>query len=274
MKNLKSIIFIVLAVVLIAGAFAFAETARLGKTYAPSFSPTAQVTKTAAYTLTSSDSYVKFTASSANIVATLPKISSLSGVSISYKIEKTDATAYAIVVTPASGDTIGGESTRYLIGDDAYMIIKSGSGSNWEITYESPYIVENHEAGTYTTGIGSGGLVSAKTTSVTLTGSDCGNVITAGTGTLTFTLPPTVANCKFTFINLVATAEMNIDPDAADNIYGGVTLASSVVTIDDTAGDVLTNTVGTSIKGDFITLVGDGSVGWYIIGSQGIWAEK
>ena len=251
MKNLKSILFVVLAVTLIAGAFAFAETARLGKEYAPSFSPIAQVTKTAAYTLTTSDSYVKFTASSANIVATLPKISGLSGVSISYKIEKTDATAYAIVVTPASGDTIGKESTRYLIGDDAYMIITSGPGSNWEITYESPYIVENHEAGTYTTGIGS-----------------------AGTGTLTFTLPPTVAKCELTFVNLVATAEMNIDPDAADNIYGGVTLASSVVTIDDTAGDVLTNTVGTSIKGDFIKLVGDGSVGWYIVGSQGIWAEK
>ena len=70
MKYLRSIMTVVLAMMLFIG-LAYAETARLGSDRS-TFNPTRSVTKTAAYTLTTSDSEVKFTAASANIVATLP----------------------------------------------------------------------------------------------------------------------------------------------------------------------------------------------------------
>ena len=276
MKYLRSIMTVVLAMMLFVG-LAYAETARLGSDRA-TFNPTRSVTKTAAYTLTTSDSEVKFTAASANIVATLPSVADAMATGRqSYKILKTDATTYAIVVTPATGSTIGGEATRYLVGQNAYMIIHAGPGKDWTIDYESPYIVENHKLGTYTTGIGSGGLYSAKTTSTTLTASDCGNIITATTGTLTFKLPATIANCKFKFINAVggAAGAMAVNPDDADQIFGGCTLASSVVTIAGSAGDSITNTTGTAVKGDWVELTGSGvaATGWWITGCQGIWAD-
>jgi len=274
MKNLKQIGLIALALVFLVSVISFADTARLGSS-SYSFNATRSVYKTAAYTLTTSDSLVNFTASSANIVATLPSVSSaLAGGTLKYKIVKKDATAYKIVVTPASGDTIGGESTRYILGDESFIVITAGPGKDWTVEYESPYIVEDHEAGTYTTGIGSGGLYSAKTASYTVTASDCGNIITATTGTLTFTLPATVANCKLTFINAVGGAgALKIDPNDADQIFGGCTLAASVVSIAGAAGDSITNTTGTAVKGDTVTLIGDGTDGWFIQGCQGIWAD-
>jgi hypothetical protein len=279
MKTLKHIGLMALAIVLVATVIGFAETARLGKENSVAFNLTKIVQKTAAYTVTTSDSQVDVTATSANIVITLPSVATATVAgTMRYKIVKKDATTYKIIVTPATGDTIGGESTRYLISDEAYMIISSGPGKDWTVEYETPYIVEDHEAGTYTTGIGSGGLYSATSGSgtVTLTASDCGNVYSMGTGTTTYSLPATVANCKLTFINGLGgvSSELLVDPVTADNIYGGFTLAASVVTIDDTAGDAIANTGATAVKGDFVTLVGDGNVGWFIIGGQGIWAEK
>jgi len=272
---MKKLIFALVMLCLGMAGVASAETARLGKDYGPAFNQTASVAKTAAYTLTASDSLVNFSLASANYAATLPAISSFSGESKSYKIMKTDATAYVLTVTPATGDTIGGESPRKLLSHDSYMIITSGPGKNWTITYETPYIVEDHEAGTYTTGIGSGGLYSSTTVSTTLTASACGNIYTATTGTQVFMLPATVANCKITLINGVGgtSGGMQVDINTADQIFGGFTLASSVVTISDTAGDSINNTAATSVKGDYVTLIGDGVDGWFIIGGQGIWAE-
>jgi hypothetical protein len=276
MKTLKQISLIALGIVMIFASISFAETARLGSDAQPSFNQTSSAYKTAAYTLTTSDSLVNFTATSANIVATLPTVEScLTGQRCSFKIQKKDATAYAIVVTPATGDTIGGESTRYLLSDEAYIIISAGPGKNWSVQYETPYIVEDHELGTYTTGIGSGGLVSTLTVSTTLTASACGNTYLIGTDALTIDLPATVANCVLRFVNSGAAGNniMTINPATADNIWGTITLASSVVVIEDTAGDAIVNTKATSVKGDSITLIGDGADGWFILSSTGIWAE-
>ncbi|HQT90948.1 MAG TPA: hypothetical protein PL001_02845 [Candidatus Kryptobacter bacterium] len=272
---MKKLIFALVMLCLVVAGVASAETARLGKDYGPAFNQTASVAKTAAYTLTASDSLVNFSLASADYAATLPAISSFSGESKSYKIVKTDATAYVLTVTPATGDTIGGESTRKLISDDSYMIITSGPGKNWTITYETPYIVEDHKAGTYTTGIGSGGLFSTLTVSTTLTASACGNVYTAATGTLTINLPSTVANCKIKIINNAAPYSQIINPADADAIFGSCTLASSVVTIAGAVGDSVTNTTATAVKGDWIELTGSGvaASGWWITGCQGIWAD-
>jgi hypothetical protein len=136
-----------------------AETFRQGSVR-NTFNPVASTTQTSAYTVTSSDSLVNVTCSSADIVITLPTITSLrsSFGNKNFKILKTDATAYAVIVTPGTNDTIGGESTRYILTQNAYVVISMGSddgtgtgGSDWEVIYESPYTVEDYESGTHAT---------------------------------------------------------------------------------------------------------------------------
>ncbi|MFH1741350.1 MAG: hypothetical protein ABIH23_20290 [bacterium] len=282
MKTVRTIAVIVALSLMLAAGLAYTDTARLGDS-SWNYNPVKKLFKTAAYTLTTADTgaQAEFTATSANIVVTLPSVASAlaSGGGVQYKIIKKDATTYKIVLTPANGDTVGGESTRYIVGDESYIVLHAGPGKDWTIDYESPYIVEDHEAGTYTTGIGSGGLYSATSGSgtVTLTGSDCGNVITMGTGTTTYALPATIAKCEFTFINGVGgtTAPLIINPVDADQIFGGCTLAASVVTIAGSAGDSITNTGTTTVKGDYVKLTGSGTAatGWWINGCQGIWAD-
>lgn len=125
-------------------------TYRLGANTPMSFNPTRQVTKSATYTITTSDSLVNITTSSADIVVTLPSISTVrsANASSSFKILKTDSTAKKVVVTPASGDTIGGESTRYIVNQNDFIIISKGPGRDWNVDFESPYTQEDHEAGT------------------------------------------------------------------------------------------------------------------------------
>jgi hypothetical protein len=280
----KNTIFSLMAVVFAVLVMALPALAGTGLNYmqpaSPAFNPTGSTNKATTYTILSTDSQINNDTTSAGYTVTLPTIASLRSGGFgkkSYKIVKTDATTNILTVAPATGDTIGGGATRRLLSDDAYMIISTGNGNDWIVDYETPYLNENHVAGTYTTGIGSGGLYSATSGSgtVTLTASDCGNVYSQGTGTTTYALPSTVANCTFTFINGVGGvyAGMQVDPATADQIFGGFTLASSVVTISDTAGDSINNSNATCVKGDFVKLVGDGADGWFIVGGQGIWAE-
>lgn len=149
MKHMKTILSVLLAVsLMLVGSTAFATTSRLGSdTY--NFNPSRLVVKTAAYTVTTSDSQVNVTCSSANITITLPSVSDcMAGQICQFKILKTDATDYKVVVTPGSGDTVGGESTRYLVTQNAYMVIHAGPGRDWSVDFESPYTVEDYEAGT------------------------------------------------------------------------------------------------------------------------------
>lgn len=275
MKTAKYI-FLVLASLLVVSAPAFAVTERLGADLPIQFSASKTLAKTEAYTITASDcgALVEVTATSANIVITLPDVSTILGTSCPLKIVKKDATAYSIIVTPPAGHTVGKESTRYILGDESYVAIHN-EGKDWKVDYETPYIVENHEAGTYTTGIGSGGLFSTVTVSTTLTASACGNVYAVATDTVIMNLPATVANCKITFVNTGAAGNnlLTINPVAADQIFGTVTLASTVVAIVGAAGDAVSNTKVTSIRGDSMTLIGDGVDGWYIAASTGIWAD-
>ena len=156
MKKLQ-IITSLLLVLLLAG-LSYGETFRQGDPRI-TFHPSNIVAKTAAYTLTSSDSEVDVTCSSANITITLPTVASTRPGTMVYKIKKADATAYKVIVTPASGDTIGGESTRYITYQNAYVVISTGAGKDWDVDYESPYTVEDYEAGTlaFSTSIALGG---------------------------------------------------------------------------------------------------------------------
>lgn len=380
MKSMRIFVAILLVFSMTAG-IALAETARLGSARF-NFSPVGILYKTSDYTVTTSDKgkTISVDATSANVNLTLPSVSdAYAGGTMSLKAIKTDTTAYTVTLTPATGDTIGGESTRVIKNANGWIAIHAGPGKDWSIDYESPYLSEDHELGTTvmgtpaydasavfegatanayettitvvdptadntitipndtgatmltslttqtingvnavwgasnslvmegatqndfetsivptdptadrtltlpdstgtiatTTGTGAtSSIYSAAATTATLTSADCGKLVTITTGTVTVQLPATVAGCTVTVVNGVGGAgSVTIDPNIADNIYGGCTLAASVVTIDDTAGDSVTNTTGTAVKGDFMRLSGDGDVGWYITGCQGIWAE-
>lgn len=127
----------------------YADTSRLGGKNI-SFNPLRVVAKTAAYTVTTSDGEVDVTCTSANIAITLPAISGLGPGKYAFKIKKADSTAYSVIVTPATGDTVGGESTRYITKQNDYVVVTSGPGSDWTVSFESPLVAEDYEAGTVT----------------------------------------------------------------------------------------------------------------------------
>lgn len=171
MKKILSIVLVVMF--LMASIAGYTETIRQGGDRY-SFNSSNIVTKTTAYTLTSSDSLVKFTATSATIVATLPSVASTRAAGTkAYKILKTDATVFAIIVTPASGDTIGGESTRYIMGQNDYIIISPGSDNDWDVAFESPYMKEDYELGTIT-------IAAPITSKAGMGGIKCGSTTTCG----------------------------------------------------------------------------------------------
>lgn len=247
---------------------------------APQANPTVIKTVTTDYTVLTSDKQINCNTASAAITVTLLPIKSTGNVS-PLVIKNTGTTGRNVTVTASTTDsvtnTIEGQSSR-IVPANSIMYI-SVIGSDWKVSYETAPLTVDMATGNVASlnGPVTGPAVySAQTaTTVTITYADCGKVISMGTGTTTFSLPATKAGCEYTFVNAVggAAAPMTVDPVAADNIYGGCTLASSVVTIDDTAGDGVINTAATAVKGDFIRLMGDGDVGWFITGCQGIWAE-
>ncbi|MFZ2950898.1 MAG: hypothetical protein WA003_15595 [Desulfuromonadaceae bacterium] len=384
MKHFKTL-SVALAFLLIAGN-GYATTARLGAPYGVDFNQTKVLTKTTTYTVTTSDggALINGDATAAGFTITLPSLSSVSasGQSMALKVIKTDSSVNVLTVAPATGDTIGGESARKIVNQNSYMVISSASGKNWDVSFESPYVVEDHEAGTSNIGTqsygativfegatadahettlgvtdptadvtyqlptgaastvyvmssslatnfpdilnsvtgASNGLVFEGTadafevtvaaadatadstftvpnitgTAAAISGLGARKTITAGSGTTTvttahcggvltaaadadgvFNLPATSAGCVLTFVNIGAAGNnlLTINPDNADQIFGTVTLAASVVAVAGSAGDAVSNTKATTIRGDSMTLVGDGTDGWYITASTGIWAD-
>ena len=112
------------------------------------------------------------------------------------------------------------------------------------------------------------------TASKTLNNGDSGKVFLIATDALVVTLPATQAGVRFTFINSGADGNniITLSPNASDKIMGSISnaAADSVCSASDD-GD-LVNTKATANKGDRVTLIGDGSDGWYIAEGVGIWA--
>ncbi len=296
-----------------------------------SFNHTAAVTKTTTYTILAADSLVNCDATSASFAVTLPSIDSLIAAGYGkkgYKIVKTDSSVNTVTVTPATGDTIGGESTRLLINDDAYMVITAEANGNWKVNYETPYVVEDHEAGTVdintyaldaslifegatadafettvtvtdptadntvtlpnvsgtvamTAGLGSVKTVTAGSGTTTVATTDCGKVFTAaadanGVFNL-FNIATANKGCEITFINVGADTNnlLTINPDDSDTIDCiSLSNAAAAVDIEGSAGDAISNTKATAEQGDNLTLVSDGTSGWYCKGhAAGIWAD-
>lgn len=120
--------------------------------------------------------------------------------------------------------------------------------------------------------------------SITITGAltldtdDCGKTlyVTAGIDTATITLPATVDGCEYRVVYTGADggALLDISPAAADAIHGSCTLAASVLEFNGTDDNDVGLTKTTANTSDTITLLGDGSAGWYTQSCTGIWANN
>lgn len=126
------------------------------------------------------------------------------------------------------------------------------------------------------------------TASTTLSSGQSGTIFFVATDALTITLPPVgaqglgasadaaPAGTIYTFVNSGADGNntITLSPNASDAIFGTVPNAAA----DSVSGGVddkdIVNTKATSNKGDRITIVSDGSTGWFITSGVGIWASE
>ena len=117
--------------------------------------------------------------------------------------------------------------------------------------------------------------VQSITASTTLTAGDSGKVFTIATDALVNTLPSVAAGLKFTFVNTGADGNniITLSPESTDAIWGTITLAGSVVDLGGVDDKDLINTKASTIKGDSVTLVSDGT-DWFVTASTGIWAAE
>ena len=272
MKHLKTIFAVMISLLLVIGV-AFADTQRLGGT-SFSFNPTKSVTKTAAYTATTSDSQIRVDATSSAITITLPSVeSALTGKRLVLKVIKTDSSTNMVTVTAGTGDTIGGEASRKVINQNDYIVIQAGPGSDWRVAYETSYLAEDHLNGTVALvgGANAYSLFNLITASQSLTSANCGQTIGIQTDALTATLPVSVSNCSLTFMNVgpANTSLLTVMAASGETIFGTVGTTAAPVTI----ATSMKNTKASSHKGDFITLYGIASSSWGVKDSVGIWTQ-
>lgn len=106
--------------------------------------------------------------------------------------------------------------------------------------------------------------VKSVTSNQTLTANDSGTTYIAQTADLVFTLPSTAADLRYTFVCAAVSAGtgLSVSPAAADAINEG------------TDNKDLINSGATDALGDAVTLVGDGSTGWYTVSKIGTWAAE
>jgi hypothetical protein len=104
----------------------------------------------------------------------------------------------------------------------------------------------------------------------TLTQDESGAVVIVTAADKVITLPATQLGLVYTVMlgagGLSASTGLSVSPAAADQIIGnGFTVADDKDAI---------NTGATDVVGDSITLVGDGSAGWYVTNVTGTWARE
>lgn len=97
---------------------------------------------------------------------------------------------------------------------------------------------------------------------------DSGKILFMDTDAKIFTLPATVAGLSVTFVNAGAFGGvlLKVAPNANDKIQGN----------DITSADnkYIANTKATAQRGDFVTLVADGTDGWWITEMKGTWVRE
>lgn len=118
-------------------------------------------------------------------------------------------------------------------------------------------------------------MVVTLTDNYTVTALDNGKTFLIGTDAKVITLPATIKGFKITVINIGADGNniVTISPAAADAIHGTTNASTNVVFGGVDNKDII-NTKSSATTGDNVTLLGDGGVGWYVIGCHGIWASE
>ena len=166
------------------------------------------------------------------------------------------------------------------LGDNAPVkqLLHVGDDSGSTSTSTQVYDADGTATGLYVGTAGFSGITPLElvTDDKILTVADSGKIFTIATDAKTFTLPSTAAGLTYTFVCTAADggALVSISPATADGIFGTITLAASVVQMAGTANTDVDLTKSTQLKGDSITLVGDGVDGWAIVASTGIWASE
>lgn len=131
-------------------------------------------------------------------------------------------------------------------------------------------------------------VVEVLSASKTLSSADSGKIFLCATDALVFTLPAVgslglgtssdkaPAGTTFTFVNSGADGNniITISPAAADAVFGSIANAAADSVASGTDDKDWVNTKATANKGDRVTLVSDGSTGWFIIEGVGIWASE
>lgn len=276
----------VLLMVLLLPILAFAGSKWNANYTEPTFNARSSVTKTAAYTATVTDDLIKVTTSTANITITLPAISSLSSNGLGskgYKILKTDATGFHVIVSPSSTtDTIDGTTAYRITKQSDFITFSAVAGTNnWNVAYADEIVDVNVASGAVTIGgapvsiTGSlaptitftGQLMASEVHTVTdtLTQADCGKVhfLSHATTAIILTLPAPTAGCLMRFVTALAFADQHeIRVPSAGNIIFGtlqVNAADIVCTVEDSIE--FADTAET--VGDFMELISDGT-SWLI----------
>lgn len=119
----------------------------------------------------------------------------------------------------------------------------------------------------------------------TMAVTDCGRTVSTNDDNRVITLPDAAAGnlgCRITVVVTAAddAAKVSISPDSGDGIYGmccGVNDAATTacVALSGTADKDLECQKGEQNKGDSVTLISDGSTGWYVHGCVGAgWASE
>lgn len=265
-------------VVLLASTLLYAGSRWNNNNTEPTFNARTIVTKTAAYTATLTDDYIKVTTATADITITLPAISSLATNgygSKAYKIEKTDAVRYDVLVAPATGDTIDGTTGYAITRADDFVILGATAGStNWTISYADDVVDTNVATGAVV--IGSDATINSYATESTaatdtLTGSQCGTTIFLNVaGGFATTLPVPTPGCHFTFwVKVSPTTAYTIATNASANIIIGGVNELEVDTGDDgprsAVGDLISFVANVAVVGDWVSVISDGT-SWYLTG--------
>jgi hypothetical protein len=157
--------------------------------------------------------------------------------------------------------------------DDSTALLVGSTGLLNGMTYDSTDDAENVA---FATGVVMNTV--SVTGATTLDKSDCGKtmMVTAGIDAASITLPATVDGCRLEFMYVGADggALLDISPNASDAVHGSCTLAASVVEFSGTDDADIGLTKATANTGDTITLMGDGTEGWYVLACAGIWANN
>lgn len=184
-----------------------------------------------------------------------------------------DLAAVGTTITLANGQTIVSDTDEEIQFGDSEDV-SMGFGTTNTLTWSSDTGVTTFQYGAI------GILHTARdvTGSDTLTRADCGKTIlvTAGIDGSSITLPATIEGCVLTFVYTGADggALLDISPNSADGVHGSCTLASSVLELSGTDDADFGFTKATINTGDTVTIVGDGSVGWFITACTGILANN